>query len=827
MKKSRFLLALLMGAAAWGASAQTAEYKQVWSADKGDGTYINPVINGDFPDIDVIRVEDTYYMVSTTMYHFPGATILKSKDLVNWEYCANPLKMIDDNDAYNLKNGWFHYSQGQWAASLNYYQGKFYLYFICYGRSGVDDTQNILLTATNPEGTWTMTKMTDHYYDSGWLFDDGPDGDGFLYVACGIGDIWVNKLNPKTLSKISSERVISVGNGCEGSHMYHIGDYYYIYATYGGTEGSQTIFRSKKPMGPYVEHNGRVFERQKIHQGALVETQTGEWWTMLFKDAGAIGRIPYLEPVKWVDGWPIIGNNGIDVSEGGKFYPKPNVGQTFDKTYLATNDAFTDQKLGLQWEWNHNPDNSAWSLTERLGYMRLYTANVTDELNTAHNSLTQRILGYSPVGTATGRYKNSYGTVKLDLSNMQEGDVAGLAVFQNPYSFIGVKVVDGKKYLYAERCTFNSQQLKKVETKQGSVLKSDEVYLRAIVNFGSNECRYYYSYDNTKWTAWGITMSMGYTLDYFVGQRFYLFNYATKQLGGYVDIDWFTTEQKYSEEMFGIPDPLEAYTEDDLTMESLDVSKAELMMLVGTVQPIEITCTALSGMEWNVASQCSYTFSNPRVATVAGGRIVALQEGETDVVATFTDKQGNSNHVSFHVSTSFVPLKGGLFNSSIKGQGQYSEKVGSLKTAKDGLAGWYYASGANFSEYNYLVIKLSRASACSPTIRFYDQDNTNAASAIYDIGKQKQVVIDLRELKKTDGTALDLHHVFYAAFSTDASSPMYLKEVFLSDDGVNPGHAKVTIEQITALIDQYLQNDGSVTITDITALIDRYLEQEN
>ena len=827
MKKFRFLLALLMGVASLGASAQANQYKQVWSADKGDGTYINPVINGDFPDIDVIRVEDTYYMVSTTMYHFPGATLLKSKDLVNWEYCANPLKMIDDNDAYNLKNGWFHYSQGQWAASLNYYQGKFYLYFICYGRSGIDDTQNILLTATNPEGEWTMTKMNEHYYDSGWLFDDGPNGDGYLYVACGIGDIWVNKLNAKTLRKIEDKRVISVGNGCEGSHMYHIGDYYYIYATYGGTEGSQTIFRSKNPMGPYVEHDGRVFANQKIHQGALIETQTGEWWTMLFKDAGAIGRIPYLEPVQWKDGWPIIGNNGIDVSKDGKAYPKPNVGQTYDKTYLATNDAFTDQKLGLQWEWNHNPDNSAWSLTDRLGYLRLYTANVTDELNTAHNSLTQRILGYSPVGTSEGRYKNSYGTVKMDLSHMQEGDVAGIAVFQNPYSFIGVKVIDGKKYLYAERCTFNSQKLKKEETQKGPELTSDEIYLRAFVNFGSNQCRYYYSYNNTNWTAWGITMRMGYTLDYFVGQRFYLFNYATKQLGGYVDFDWFTTEQKFTEEMFGIPDPLEAYTEADLTMTSLAMATTDYTMLVGTMQPLDVTCTAQSGMTWNVASQCRYDIANDRIVSVEGGRIRALQAGETDVVATYTDQQGNTEQVSFHVKTDHFLVKPGYFNPSISGQGQFAERTGMVKTAKNGLGGWYYAAGADFSDYNFLVIKFLRSAPNASSLRLYDQDNTQAAYAACDLSKKKEVSFNLHELKKTDGKALDLSHLFYAAFTSDGSTALYVKEIFLSDDGVNPGHARVTVEQITALIDQYLQNDGSVTITDITALIDRYLEKEN
>ena len=174
--------------------APVKTFTKVWTADQGDGTYVNPVVNADFPDIDLLRVGDTYYMMTTTMYHFPGATILKSKDLVNWEFCCNPLEKIDDNDAYNLLNGKHHYSQGQWATSLKYHNGKFYLYFICYGRNGVDNTQQILLTTTDIEGAWDMTKMQDHYYDSGWLFDDGDNGDGNVYVACGIGDIWVANL---------------------------------------------------------------------------------------------------------------------------------------------------------------------------------------------------------------------------------------------------------------------------------------------------------------------------------------------------------------------------------------------------------------------------------------------------------------------------------------------------------------------------------------------------------------------------------------------------------------------------------------------------------
>ena len=222
MFKKKVLLLATLVMAALSVKAQSYSFK--YTADKGNGTFVNPIVNGDFPDCDVIRVGDTYYFVSTTMYHFPGATLLKSKDLVNWEYCANPLAQIENNDAYNLMNGGSHYAQGMWASSLNYYNGKFYIYFISYGRNGYDSGRNILLSASDPEGEWTMEYWPEHYYDAGWLFDVDENGKGYVYVACGIGNIYINKLSARTFSKISSTQVVFNKDGYEGSHMYHIGD---------------------------------------------------------------------------------------------------------------------------------------------------------------------------------------------------------------------------------------------------------------------------------------------------------------------------------------------------------------------------------------------------------------------------------------------------------------------------------------------------------------------------------------------------------------------------------------------------------------------------
>ena len=561
MKKFFIIVGLL--AAMQQVNAQG--FAKQWSADNGDGTYTNPLIYADFPDPDIIRVGDTFYYASTTFSYFPGATILKSHDLVNWEYCANPLQQIADSEPYNLQNGYNQYAGGQWAPSLKYYNGKFYLHFIAFNHSKFADGGDFVLTATDPEGEWTKQKVNGFYYDSGLLFDEAT---GRRFVVAGINDIRVTELDENFNAISSNKQVINKPDaGLEGSHMYHIGDYYYIYATYGGGyDRSQTIFRSTDPFGPYVEHDGLLFEKQNIHQGGLVQTQTGEWWTILFKDAGTIGRIPYLEPVVWEDGWPVLGKNGIDVSQNGKKYKKPNVGKEYPMTYLPTNDGFTSDKLGMQWEWNHNPDNSAWSLTERPGFLRLHTTGIVTEgtdtklndLLQARNTLTQRMFGYDKVGASTST--DTYGTVCLDVSHMQEGDVAGLCVLQDPHAYIGVKMIDGKKKVVYYRAPWwepkadwqtnvdDTEHYKVYSTTTES--HNDKIYLRAVANFNTDKLKFYLSWDGKTWMDSKQETDMRFTLKVFAGNRFGIFNYATKQNGGYVDVDWFSTEETIDESTF-------------------------------------------------------------------------------------------------------------------------------------------------------------------------------------------------------------------------------------------------------------------------------------
>ena len=212
---------------------------------------------------------------------------------------------------------------------------------------------------------------------------------------------------------------------------------------------------------------------------------------------------------------------------------KPDVGREYPIKSLPTNDNFRHYKLGLQWGWNHNADRSKWSLTEHAGYLRLYTANVTDSLHKAKNTLTQRILGYPQ------DLEHSYGTVRMEIGEMQEGDVAGLAVFQDPYAFIGVKVIDGQKRLVYTTAPVVSSAAKSEQI--GEVVTEQVIYLRAIANYNTSRASFYYSLDNKTYTKFGDDLNMKYDLTVFTGNKFAIFNYATVQTGGYVDVDWFTT----------------------------------------------------------------------------------------------------------------------------------------------------------------------------------------------------------------------------------------------------------------------------------------------
>jgi beta-xylosidase len=500
-------------------------------SDNGDGTYTNPVISADFPDPDVILADDVYYMVTTTMFVFPGVTLLKSFDLVNWEYCSNAVPRFDFSPCYNL-DGCNRYGHGQWATSLKYNNGTFYLLFITLDEGG------FLCTASIPEGPWDIKKLPKGFYDPGLFFDD----DGRIYVAHGYSKIYVTELD-KDFAPAGKDSLVCTGTirrGLEGTHVYKINGYYYLYGTYGGLDGIQVALRSKNIFGPYEQ---KVVIRDTtpgptfgIHQGALIKTQTGEWWTMLFVDSGPFGRFPSLQPVAWIDDWPMAGVNGKGVIT----CKKPDVGKSYPVKTLPTSDEFDHVKLGMQWGWNHNPEASGWSLDEKPGCLRLKTLTVADSLPKARNTLTQRIFAYYSDTLA------SIASTKMDIDHMQDGDVAGLAVFQYPYAFVGIKKVQSENYII---------MVNNGQTVDSAVIEGSTIYLRAGAIYGSGAdhlvygkaapgtgtASFSYSLDNKSFIRIGNELKMSFNLKIFTGNKFCLFNFATKAAGGFVDFDWFRT----------------------------------------------------------------------------------------------------------------------------------------------------------------------------------------------------------------------------------------------------------------------------------------------
>ena len=741
------------------------DYKTVSRSDMGNGKYRNPVIFADFPDPDVIRVDDTYYMVTTTMHLFPGATIVKSKDLVNWEYCAQPLEQLSTKDRYSLLNGENAYAAGMWACSMKYHDGKFYILI------NGNDAGGFILSASDPEGKWEKKQLPRIYYDPGMLFDNGK-----VYVACGIGNIMMCELD-EDFNLIQEQKVISDKDGLEGSHLYKIGDYYYIYATYGGWPSEQAVFRSKNIFGPYEEK--MLVEKytdgkpNTVHQGALIETPDGKWWTILQEDLGALGRMPNLQPVKWVDDWPVIGNNGVPYT----IFTKPATASSSPSTPLPTNDNFRSYPIGQQWEWNHNPDNGAWSLFERPGWLRLKTSGAADRLTQARNMLTQRIFAFHGDDNTP-----STGTIRLDVSHLQEGDRAGICIFQDPYAAIAVEVKDGKRQLvwWQDQLTQNngfspSQKVQAVDI-------DSVIYLRAAITYGTSKTQFYYSLDNKTYTALGGQTTLGFNLSVFVGARFGLFCYAsTEDSEGYADFDWFATESEFDELTYFTAN-FEGYSADMLTMEKLELASDELEVMVGNSTPLQLTATYRDGHTEDVSAQAKFTCSAEGVIALQNGQIRGLAEGMATISATYTDPMGNQQTVNFQVRSTFFPFGKEYISTSLFSEGTYDETTHTFKTGQYGQMGWEYQNGADMSGYKYLVIKLKQATSGAHLNIFTENsiwsDNHETAA----FGSKKQIVVNLSTAKYTSngkkGQALDTKNIriisFWADRATIVVDDMYL-----------------------------------------------------
>ena len=747
-----------------------ADYQNYVVSDQGNGKYKNPVIAADFPDPDVVRVGDTYYMVSTTMHHFPGATIVKSKDLVNWQYCAQPLTQISTRDNYALLNGQDAYAKGMWACAMTYHEGKFYILLNC------NDAGGFVLSASDPEGKWELKQLPRSYYDPGMLFDNGK-----VYVVCGINELRMCELD-EDFNHIKDQVVVNGKDGLEGSHLYHIGDYYYIYATYGGWPSGQTVFRSKNIFGPYEEVKKMLVEKtingqpNTIHQGALFDTPNGEWWTIMQEDLGCLGRMPNLQPVKWEDGWPVVGNNGIPYTT----YTKPDVGNSWPRDPMPTNDNFRTYPLGMQWQWNHNPDDGAWTLFERPGWLRLKTSGTADRLTQARNMLTQRIFAYEK--------KPSMGTVRIDVSHLQEGNRAGICILQDPYAMIAVEVKDGQRRLVWRQDTLRKNDNFTPSETTKEIQIDSVIYLRATVNYSTSKTQFYYSLDNQAYTKLGGQTTLGFNLSVFVGARFGLFCYTTQETAerGYADFDWFSTEASFDEVNY-FPATFEGYNQNMLTMESLTIENQEQEVMVGNNALLEIVATYRDGHTANVASQANYTVDNPSVVEISSGRIRGLGEGTSRVQANYTDPMGNEQSLTFTVRSTFFPFDKQYINTSLFSQGTYTEKTHTFRPGQWGQMGWEYPNGADFSDNKYLVIKLSATSSSSHLNIFTENSIWSPNYSTADFGSKTQIVVNLQTAKYTSdgdkkGQALDTKNIRIVCFWGNGNQDIKVKDIYLTNN---------------------------------------------
>lgn len=494
----------------------------VFSADQRS---VNPIIWADVPDVAVIRVGDVYYMSSTTMHMSPGLPIMKSRDLVNWSLVGYAYDRLVDNDEMNLANGKHTYGRGSWASSLRYHDGNFYVstFSATSGKTHIYKTRDI------ESGNWQEIAFEPHLHDHSLVFEDGR-----VFLLYGNGDIRLVELEsdlsgikPNGINQIVIPNASAVAGddimlGAEGSQLHKINGKYYLMTITWPRNGMRTVLihRADKLTGPW---EGRVaLQHQGIAQGGLVDTPDGKWYAMLFGDRGAVGRIPYLVPVTWEDGWPVFGVDGkvpyqLDL-------PVKNL----NVAGIVTSDEFDQTSLPLAWQWNHNPDNQLWSLTKRPSYLRLKTGRLDKDFLEARNTLTQRTFG--PTSTAWTR---------LDISAMRSGDVTGLGLLQKHYGYLAVKQQGKKRYLVA----VNAEEDAAKEAR-GPELKQNIIYLKAEADFRAlkDTARFYYSLDGENWTALGEPLKMRYTLPHFMGYRFGLFNFATQKTGGHVDFDFFRLE---------------------------------------------------------------------------------------------------------------------------------------------------------------------------------------------------------------------------------------------------------------------------------------------
>jgi len=511
----------------------------------------NPMLWADVPDPDVIRVGDTFYLVSTTMHLMPGGPIMKSKDLKNWETVGYIFDRLTDSPKYDMQEGTV-YGRGQWATSLKYHNGKFWALLAPNEGGPMGDTY--IFTAPKAEGPWTIHSRLRHFHDATLFFDD----DDTPYVFFGTGEMCQLTSDLKGVVEGSLrhyfQREEDERGLLEGTRVIkHNGTYYallisHVYAP--GRHRREVCYRTKDLKGTWeknviLESDFGGFSY--LAQGTIVDTEEGDWYGIMFQDRGGVGRVLTLSPVRWIDGWPLLGDENGKVPEKMRPYrsgqPETHIVENddFSTTPAASSSSLLTLNSSLKkcWQWNHNPIDNAWSLSERPGFLRLKTNRVVENLYLAPNTLTQRMQG--PVCS---------GDICIDISKMKDGDCAGLAAFNGDSGVLTIKkqgkknileMSEQKVSLTEREKAVTNVDVKVIETVE---LKQQKVWLRLDGDFqpGHNDAaNFYYSLDGENWTQIG-TKNYRMIFDYrrfFMGSKFALFCYATKKAGGYADFDYF------------------------------------------------------------------------------------------------------------------------------------------------------------------------------------------------------------------------------------------------------------------------------------------------
>jgi len=491
----------------------------------------NPLTRLDYPDVDVIRVDDTYYMVSTTMYFMPGCEILRSYDLVHWEHAAYVYDRLDSTPRQTLDDGAI-YGQGMWAASLRYHNGKFYVCFVAN-----DTHRTYLYTADSIDGPWTKQYIEGFYHDCSLFFED----DGRVFIIYGGRQIHLTELKPDLSAPLPGgiDRIIVTDPwkhnlGYEGSHFYKINGKYYltlIHSLETHWMRTEACYVSDSLDGEFTGGEALCHDMNYcgsgVAQGGIVDTPDGDWFAVLFQDRGAVGRIPILVPVHWENDMPVFGVNGevpedISVkSTRPEHEYEPLV--CSDDFRTASDDRRLYGTFGLKsaWQFNHEPDLSLVTVDREKGQFRIRTDRVVDDVTKAKNTLTQRMA-----------WPGCSGEVTVDVSSLNEGDYAGLCALQSCYGFAAVTKRDGQNVIVMVSAQPDGREITVTECAAVPTA-ADTVKFRIDADFDhmKDEARFFYD-DGNGWCQIGGVHKMHYRLDHFTGYRFALFACSTEQAGG-------------------------------------------------------------------------------------------------------------------------------------------------------------------------------------------------------------------------------------------------------------------------------------------------------